>query len=223
MFTCMKTIKEGAVGDNGETLRKTIGSRLKELRENASEPISQDRLAEELRARGTKVEQAQIGHIEAGRRLPSVQLIIALADYYATSLDFLAGRTDNASSIEDIEEDLQTGGVSGQLGDIYRSLSAARRDEVYRFVLAQEILERTNSQFSTSLNNSGSLRDSELSSGRKAINAIFSVMQRRMAQDEINEIIDEVLEEVPEWRNLIIRHQKLSARGTSSKDAGLQG
>ncbi len=33
--------------------------------------------------------------LEKGKRSPSVELLISLADFFAVSLDYLAGRTDN--------------------------------------------------------------------------------------------------------------------------------
>src|SRR5687767_1556254 len=104
-----------------DRLKRVVGIRVAELREErerAEGKFSQNDLAATLRTTGQKIQQGQIGHIEAGRRLPSTELLYALAECFDTSLDYLTGRTKLPSSIAAIEEDLQTGGISGRLGEV---------------------------------------------------------------------------------------------------------
>lgn len=130
-------------------LKRVVGARvlaLREDRERAEGKFSQNDLAVVLQAMGQSVKQSQIGHIEAGRRLPSVELLYALAECFDTSLDFLAGRTKESSSIAAIEEDLQTGGISGRLGEMYKSLPAEKQAQVYEFAEALHIIEQKGKQ-----------------------------------------------------------------------------
>ena len=71
----------------------TLGQRLKELRE--SREMTQTELAEVL---GLKTRRA-IGYIEADQRGMDHQQLIAVADYFGVSLDFLTGRTDNPTRL----------------------------------------------------------------------------------------------------------------------------
>ncbi len=209
-----------------DKLKKVIGARAKYLRESLSDPTTQDELAQKLTDQGYyEVTQGQIGHIEAARRLPSVELFVALAEFFGTSLDYIAGRTDNQSSLADIEEDLQTGGVSGRLGDTYKALPAKRQEEVYKFAKAQEILAQAengalSSSKPSSVSKEGTLYSTD---GTNSIGPIFAVMKKRMRQEDINEIIDEVLEIVPAWHDLIIQYRESSSKKPPSKKSGLEG
>ena len=62
--------------------------KLKELRK--SKRISQQRLAIEL-----NTTQNTISRYERGERQADYQTLIALADYFNVSIDYLLGRTDN--------------------------------------------------------------------------------------------------------------------------------
>lgn len=64
-----------------------FAERLKELREEMN--ISQNQLSKEL-----KMSQAAISKWESGDRLPSVDLLWLLADYFKCSTDYLLGRVD---------------------------------------------------------------------------------------------------------------------------------
>jgi transcriptional regulator with XRE-family HTH domain len=166
-----------------DELMRIIGARTKELREKSSEPLSQEELAAALRGKGQKVEQAQIGHIEAGRRLPSVQVLVALADYFDTSLDYIAGRTGNQSSIAAIDEDLQTGGISGRLGEIYRLLPPNRQQDVYKFA---ESLQALAFQEQAS--------ESEV---QRFVHAMLNAFERRLGNQTIEVVLDELAREFP--------------------------
>ena len=62
--------------------------RLKELR--LSKNITQQRLAFELH-----INQNTISRYETGVREPGITELIAIADYFHVSIDYLVGRTDN--------------------------------------------------------------------------------------------------------------------------------
>ena len=44
--------------------------------------------------RQTGIEQALLSKYENGQRVPTTQALIALADFYGVSVDYLLGRTD---------------------------------------------------------------------------------------------------------------------------------
>ena len=58
------------------------------LRKNKG--ISQKALASEF-----GISDAAITMMEKGKRLPSFEILCALADYFNVSIDYLVGRTDN--------------------------------------------------------------------------------------------------------------------------------
>lgn len=70
---------------------QTFASRLKELR--TTRGLTMEALAKEIH--GTK---AAIGNFENANKKPSLDALIALADYFDVSLDFLTGRNDNPNS-----------------------------------------------------------------------------------------------------------------------------
>ena len=43
----------------------------------------------------TGIEQALLSKFENGERTPTVESLIALADFYDVSIDYILGRTDN--------------------------------------------------------------------------------------------------------------------------------
>ena len=65
-----------------------IKNRLRELRK--AKGLTQVQLAEVI-----NVKERQYQNLEAGTSLPSFNTLIALADYFDVSLDYLVGRTDN--------------------------------------------------------------------------------------------------------------------------------
>ena len=42
----------------------------------------------------TGIEQALLSKYESGKRIPPTETLIALADYYNVSMDYIMGRTD---------------------------------------------------------------------------------------------------------------------------------
>jgi len=65
-----------------------FSDRIKTLRKEKA--ITQEKLAEII-----QVSQKTIAHLENDYRKPSYELLIALADYFNVSLDYLTGRSDN--------------------------------------------------------------------------------------------------------------------------------
>src|SRR5690349_10907052 len=99
MLYCMdineKSNEETDFSEDG--LRFEIGSNLRFLRDEESkrrvvageEKLTLAVMAKELRERGHSVTDGQLGHIESARRFPSMSLLLTLADYYQTSLDYI--------------------------------------------------------------------------------------------------------------------------------------
>lgn len=65
--------------------------RLKELR--TSKGLKQDDIAAFL-----GVTKTQISDIERGKRTTTIEKLVALADFFDVSLDYLVGRTENPNS-----------------------------------------------------------------------------------------------------------------------------
>ncbi|MGB9661911.1 MAG: helix-turn-helix domain-containing protein [Moorellaceae bacterium] len=65
-----------------------FGSRLKDLR--ISRKISQATLAIEI-----GVSQRAISYYESGKDIPTLDILIRLADFFDVSLDYLVGRSDD--------------------------------------------------------------------------------------------------------------------------------
>lgn len=100
-----------------------LGSRIKDLREK--EGISQESLAKTVGSTG-----ATISEIESGKRAPRVKLLIAIADHFGVSADYLLGRAVHA---EDLPDDLRElfelavgAGYAADLKDFFQWLNAKR-------------------------------------------------------------------------------------------------
>lgn len=191
----MENEEEGTdlMKEKAAKLRATIGDNIKGLREDASKKrvsdgerkFTQEAFAEELTKAGYAVQPGQIGHVEVARKFPSLPLLVAIADYFATSLDFIAGRTKNQSSLAEIEEDLQTGGISGRLGEIYKRLSQDRQEEVYKFAQALDILQQQS--------NNGADGDT-----MRFVQAMLDAFEKRIGTKGIESALDELAGEFPE-------------------------
>lgn len=70
---------------------------LKKLRE--AQGLSQDALAKKLH-----ISQQSIAKYEVGPTLPSTDILISLADYFNTSMDYLVGRSEIETRINAISE-----------------------------------------------------------------------------------------------------------------------
>ncbi len=66
----------------------TFPERLKEIRK--AQKVTQKQLANEL-----SISERNYQDYEYGKVVPSATILIALADYFDVSLDYLVGRSDN--------------------------------------------------------------------------------------------------------------------------------
>lgn len=73
-------------------MKKKIGFRIAELRKGAG--ISQAQLASHLHVCGSTV-----GMYEQGRRVPGIEILIAISDYFDVSLDYLITGTDRSFGV----------------------------------------------------------------------------------------------------------------------------
>lgn len=97
--------------------------RIKELRKEKN--ISQSKLAEEI-----NLSNGAIGNYEQGLREPDISTLIALADYFGVSIDYLvehspAGSSDNPFTADELE----------LIGE-YRKLDAADQARLFKIVKA---------------------------------------------------------------------------------------
>lgn len=180
--------------DIAASLRSVIGNNVRDMREEISrqrlsegdKKFTQEVLARELAQSGYSVQSGQIGHVENATKFPSIPLLVALADFFGTSLDFIVGRTKNLSSIAAIDEDLQTGGISGRLGDIYKKLPLERQEEVYRFAEALNLIVQTD------LPQIAPLPLNRRQRRKSAVRALLDLIQRERGtavRDEIEEML----------------------------------
>lgn len=72
--------------------KNIIGPRIKELREKAG--LSQEALAGKLSLKGTDFSSLMILRIEKGQRFVPDYELLALAEYFGVSTDYLLGRTE---------------------------------------------------------------------------------------------------------------------------------
>ncbi|MCJ2160621.1 helix-turn-helix transcriptional regulator [Leuconostoc mesenteroides] len=68
-------------------------NRLRELRQQKHFSVKADLSRTELSKR-TGISTSMIESIEIGRRNPGIKTLIALADYFDVSIDYLVGRSD---------------------------------------------------------------------------------------------------------------------------------
>ena len=108
---------------------KIFSQRLKARRKQRG--LSQSALAQEI-----GVTDAAINMLEKGRRLPSYEILISLADYFGVSIDYLVGRSDvpNIFSADDIillsPEDQELLSLNAREQYCIKSYSAKSDDEV---------------------------------------------------------------------------------------------
>ncbi|HCU43102.1 MAG TPA: XRE family transcriptional regulator [Leuconostoc pseudomesenteroides] len=68
-------------------------NRLRELRQREQFSVKAELSRKEL-AKRTGISISMIESIEIGRREPGIKTLIALADYFNVSIDYLVGRSD---------------------------------------------------------------------------------------------------------------------------------
>lgn len=98
-----------------------LAMRLRELRIQSK--FTQAYVAEKL-----SISREAYSFYENGRRQPSVEILIMLADLYAVSLDYILGRTSNSAPFFDIPSDFN------QLILMYSSLSPSAQKLIMRIV-----------------------------------------------------------------------------------------
>ena len=93
--------------------------RLAELRK--ARGLSQRQLAEDL-----QISQNSISQYELGKREPNQNTLLALANYFAVSVDYLLGNTAHTSDVWHLQETLQQRPELQQLLEL--SLKASEED-----------------------------------------------------------------------------------------------
>jgi transcriptional regulator with XRE-family HTH domain len=192
----------------------TIGERVKELREKVAKQIngkySQEKLASEIvvidENGNTKplVTRAMMGHIETGRKLPSTEVLFALADHFDTTVEYLRGKTEICSSMAAIEEDLLTGGISGRLSELYKKLPSERQRELYEFAEALHKVAQKEQD-------DAQRAEDDVA----ALEAVTTVIARRYGEDARDEILAHLARTNPRWRLIL-------DRATASKKKGIK-
>lgn len=100
--------------------------RLKELR--IEKGISQQKLADAL-----SISQPSINKYENHNIEPEIALLIMIADFFDTTIDYLVGRTDNRERIVRVtQEDLD--GTESRLIDDYRRLDSRKQDSIQEVI-----------------------------------------------------------------------------------------
>jgi transcriptional regulator with XRE-family HTH domain len=89
------------VGNDEQDYKNFIGRRLKYLREDRKIGYSRKDVADEL-----QVPPSTYNDWEGGRRGPNGKVLVTLAKYYETTVDFITGYSDDDSSMytNDIEK-----------------------------------------------------------------------------------------------------------------------
>jgi transcriptional regulator with XRE-family HTH domain len=98
-----------------------FGERLRVLREEKN--MSQEELAEAF-----GLGKAAISGYERGKRTPSFDLLVGLADYFQVSTDYLLGRTDDRTPPEDMERVREN---TRKLHDILTSLDPQEQEKFF--------------------------------------------------------------------------------------------
>lgn len=93
-------------------------TRLFELRK--AKKITQQRLAVDL-----GIDQASISNYESGKYMPTVEVLIKLADYFCVSTDYLLGLTDTKRRIRNDRESF-----SEEFYSLYASLPANYKERI---------------------------------------------------------------------------------------------
>lgn len=109
-----------------------VGKNLKQLRKENN--LTQEELAERL-----KIGQATIACYENGQREPALSSLVAYADFFECTLDFLAGRTDDMGNVV-IDERNSSEGAYTMTSDevkllkIYRTLNKGEKIKLSGYI-----------------------------------------------------------------------------------------
>ena len=69
-------------------MNNIFAEKLKELREEKE--LTQDVLAEKL-----SISRSTVGMLELGTRMPSIEVLVKIADFFNVSIDYLLGKPEN--------------------------------------------------------------------------------------------------------------------------------
>ena len=108
---------------------ENFGERLKKIRNNAG--MTQMQVAQK-----SGISQSNINTWENSRSLPLPNGLIALADCFGCSVDYLLGR-ENEESIIVVNEDKRYTPDEKNLVELYRKLSSKKKDAVIDFIKFQ--------------------------------------------------------------------------------------
>lgn len=97
---------------------------LRQIREKKH--ITQTKLSVDI-----EVSQELISHYETGKSKPNIETLIKLAEYFNCSTDFLIGRTNNPSTVKDLNtKDIKISNII----DKYNSLSAENKKQFSNYL-----------------------------------------------------------------------------------------
>lgn len=130
----------------GDGIMVMMGNRVKELRERLG--MTQSDVQAQLAQRGVEVHQAHVSKIERHARMPSVEVLRALADVLETNTDYLLGRSDDDSPPSDredqviatIEDPTERAVVQALVDALARS---PRSEKIYIAELIQRLLPKS--------------------------------------------------------------------------------
>jgi len=91
----------------------TVGLRLKNLREKKDK--TQVEVCKDL-----NIEQSTLANYENGKRIPKIDILIKLAQYYSTTTDFILGISNEPDSINSQDLEWRYPSVENRLGTILR-------------------------------------------------------------------------------------------------------
>ena len=106
-----------------------FGERLKTIRKNAG--LTQEQVAEICR-----INQSNINTWERGKSLPLPDGLVALADCFGCSIDYLLGR-ESEDGIIIIDGDKKYTSDEKELIEMYRKLSSKKKETVLEFIKFQ--------------------------------------------------------------------------------------
>ncbi len=107
-------------------IMEKFADRLKTIRKNAG-------MTQEQVANTCGISQSNINTWETGRSLPSFDGLVALANCFVCSVDYLLGR-ESEESIIVINEDLNYSPDEKNLIDLYRKLGSKKKEAVLDYI-----------------------------------------------------------------------------------------
>ena len=97
---------------------------LRQIREKKN--ITQTKLSVDI-----EVSQELISHYETGKSKPNIETLIKLAEYFNCSTDYLIGRTNNPSTVKDLNtKDIKINNIIEK----YNSLSAENKKQFSNYL-----------------------------------------------------------------------------------------